>query len=170
MDWVINNGSSIHANRMGKGKAITMLHGLIGSPAIDAGIDLGLPFTGAAPDLGAFEVGLTTDVKDVNDSGSQPENFNLHQNYPNPFNPGTRIVYEIPTQSFVKMRVFDLLGREIIELVSEEKTAGSYVVKWDGRDSKGEEAASGIYLYTMKISNTQNGQSFIETKKMILLH
>jgi hypothetical protein len=84
--------------------------------------------------------------------------FNLLQNYPNPFNPSTTIKYEIPVRSFVTLKVFDILGNEVVVLVDEMKETGSYEVKFDGR-----ELSSGIYFYTLTSGN------FMETKKLILL-
>jgi len=87
-----------------------------------------------------------------------PNSYNLAQNYPNPFNPTTTIQYSIPKRSSVKLKVYDLLGNEIAELVNEEKDRGVYSVSFDASG-----LASGIYLYKI-----QAGE-FIETRKMILL-
>ena len=87
-----------------------------------------------------------------------PKFFELSQNYPNPFNPTTRIKYEIPKTSFVTIKVYDVLGKQVATLVNEEKIAGNYEVDFDAR-----RLSSGIYFY-----NLQTG-SFVETKKMILL-
>ena len=80
------------------------------------------------------------------------------QNYPNPFNPITTIDYSIPKESFVTIKVYDMLGREVATLINEEKNAGEYSVKFNGSI-----LASGVYLYRMKAGN------FIQTKKMILM-
>jgi len=82
----------------------------------------------------------------------------LEQNYPNPFNPTTTIKYSIPELSFVTLKVYDVLGNEIANLVNEAKSAGSYEVIFDGTG-----LPSGIYFYQLKEG------SFIQTKKMILL-
>jgi hypothetical protein len=71
--------------------------------------------------------------------------FGLAQNYPNPFNPTTKIEFQIPTQAFVQLKVFDLLGREVATLVNEELTPGSYDRVFDGSG-----LASGIYLIRLK--------------------
>jgi hypothetical protein len=96
-----------------------------------------------------------------------PQCFNLHQNYPNPFNPMTTIMFEIPIvakQLAVFLRIYDLLGREIISLVNEEKSAGEYAVRWNGTNSDGQQVGSGIYFYQLKSDN-----GFVSTRKMILL-
>ena len=87
-----------------------------------------------------------------------PNQFYLSQNYPNPFNPTTKIKYSIPNSSFVTLKVFDILGREIETLINEEKTAGNYEIDFDAS-----QLSSGIYFYQLK-----SGE-FIQTKKMILI-
>jgi hypothetical protein len=105
-----------------------------------------------------------TSVKDQNNLFE----FNLQQNFPNPFNPETNIQYTIGGRQFVTLKVFDLLGKEIATIVNEEKPAGSYEVEFDGTDFP-----SGIYFYQLVVSSLSgidvNANSFLETKKMILL-
>ena len=92
-----------------------------------------------------------------------PKKHNLAQNYPNPFNPTTTIKYAIgaadkTTSINVQLTVYDILGRKITTLVNEEKSAGTYEVIFDASN-----LSSGIYFYTLNVN------SFIQTKKMILL-
>ena len=87
-----------------------------------------------------------------------PTKYALSQNYPNPFNPTTVINYSVPKQSFVTIKVFDILGREVITLVNEEKAAGEYSVNFNAAN-----LGSGIYFHTMKAG------SFTDTKKMVVL-
>jgi len=82
----------------------------------------------------------------------------LYQNYPNPFNPTTTIRYEIPQQGFVTLKIYDILGEEIISLINEEKPAGRYEV-----DFSPKRLASGVYLYRIKVND------FVTSKKMVLL-
>ena len=84
--------------------------------------------------------------------------FKLSQNYPNPFNPTTTIEYQIPKESFVTIKVYDALGKEIVTLVSEEKPAGIHEVNFEPKD-----LTSGLYLYKIKAG------SFEQTRKMLLL-
>jgi len=91
-------------------------------------------------------------------STSLPDKFYLEQNYPNPFNPVTNIEFSLPQKSFVKLKVFDLLGREIANLVNENLSAGSY--KYDFNASA---LTSGIYFYKLETEN------FSETKKMVVV-
>ncbi len=86
-----------------------------------------------------------------------PSTFTLRQNYPNPFNPSTVIGYQLPVNSVVTLKVFDLLGREVATLVDEGKPAGNYTVQFSGKH-----LASGVYFYRMQADN------FIETKKLLL--
>jgi len=90
-----------------------------------------------------------------------PTKFVLEQNYPNPFNPSTTISYQIPTASNVSLKVYDVLGNEVITLVNEFKQAGSYDVTFDAAQKSLN--ASGVYFYELKAG------SFIQTRKMILL-
>jgi hypothetical protein len=87
-----------------------------------------------------------------------PNLFTLEQNYPNPFNPSTVISYQLPVNSMVSLKIYDILGNEIATLVNEEKPAGSYEVEF-----KAATLPSGIYFYQLKAG------AYSETKKMILL-
>lgn len=101
---------------------------------------------------------ITTSVKDDKEDTTLPQQFQLSQNYPNPFNPTTTIRYDIPKAGFVKISVYDILGREVRVLVNEEKNQGVYQVNFDAKY-----LASGIYFYTIKTSE------FVQSKKMILM-
>ena len=92
-----------------------------------------------------------------------PAEWQLNQNHPNPFNPETRISYQVPKTSLVKIEVFNLLGQRIKTLVNEEKSPGTYQINWNGMDDQGKSVVSGIYLYRMQT------QSFNQMKRMILL-
>ena len=87
-----------------------------------------------------------------------PNKIELYQNYPNPFNPKTSIEYSVPSNEFVLLSIFDVLGREIIRLVEEQKSAGKHKVNFDAGD-----LSSGIYYYQLKIGG------YSETKKLLLL-
>jgi hypothetical protein len=87
-----------------------------------------------------------------------PTGFSLEQNYPNPFNPTTIISYQLPAYSNVILKVYDLLGREVATLVSENKPAGNYKVEFNAN-----KIVSGIYFYTMQAG------TFVQTKKLMLL-
>ena len=89
---------------------------------------------------------------------SVPRTYALRQNYPNPFNPSTVIRYQLPVVGHVSLRVFDLLGREVVSLVDSEQLAGEYQVVWNGAH-----AATGIYFCRIQC----NG--FVQTRKMMLI-
>jgi hypothetical protein len=87
-----------------------------------------------------------------------PLTFNLGQNYPNPFNPSTKIQFELPSRSFVTLKVYDMIGREVATLVNGIKEAGSHEIKFDASS-----LPSGIYLYRIATDK------FVETKKLALI-
>jgi hypothetical protein len=92
-----------------------------------------------------------------------PEGYRLYQNYPNPFNPMTDIRFDLPIASKTELKIFDILGREIRELVNFRLPAGNHKYIWDGTDNNGANVSSGIYLYRLKAGD------FISSRKMILL-
>lgn len=91
-------------------------------------------------------------------AGEIPRNYNLSQNYPNPFNPVTNIKLSVPEAGFVKLVVYDIMGREVKTLVSENLKPGVYLADWDASL-----AASGVYFYKLMTDN------FTETKRMVLI-
>jgi photosystem II stability/assembly factor-like uncharacterized protein len=90
--------------------------------------------------------------------GEIPTKISLSQNYPNPFNPSTNISFSIPSKSFVTLKVFDIIGRELATIVSEQLSEGTYSRQWNAAMM-----SSGIYFYRL-----QSG-TYSETKKLILL-
>lgn len=97
------------------------------------------------------------DLESIVSIGS-PEEFTLLQNYPNPFNPVTTIMYGIPENGNVSMKIFDISGREVKTLVNEPKTAGYYSVKFNASG-----LSSGVYFYKLEYGNN------VVTKKMVLM-
>lgn len=89
--------------------------------------------------------------------------FALGQNAPNPFNPSTEISYRLPERSEVSLRIFDVRGRLVRELVEGMRPAGPHRVVWDGRDDAGARAASGVYLYRLQAGD------LVQQKKMTLV-
>ena len=94
----------------------------------------------------------------ADDDEIQPATFQLNQNYPNPFNPTTTISFQIPKSGFVSLTVCDVIGKEIIELVNDEKQAGNYELEFDATG-----LSSGIYFYQLRAG------LYSATKKMLLL-
>lgn len=109
------------------------------------------------PGWGYYVYKLISSVTNVNED-VEIKDYNLLQNYPNPFNPTTTIKYQIPKESFVTLKVFDVLGNEVETLVNENKNIGSYQVEFNASS-----LSSGVYFYKL----TTNG--FSDTKKLILI-
>ena len=105
-----------------------------------------------------LEIKLTDELTTVANDNQMPISILLEQNYPNPFNPNTKIKYSVPELGFVTLKVYDVLGNEIVTLVNEEKPEGKYEVELSGAV-----LTSGIYFYQLHVGNN------IETKKMVLL-
>ncbi|HOI29456.1 MAG TPA: FlgD immunoglobulin-like domain containing protein [Melioribacteraceae bacterium] len=78
-----------------------------------------------------------------------PNQYKLYNNYPNPFNPSTRIVFEIPKNEVVSLRIYDINGQLVRSLADEDLPAGRHERLWDGKDNTGNIAASGIYIYRL---------------------
>ena len=110
---------------------------------------------------GVFRFLDTLTVTDVKENPNDfPKDFLLNQNYPNPFNPSTTISYQIPSSSFVTLKVYDVLGNEVATLVNEWQEQGSYNAQFT---TSGKQLASGMYFYTLTAGK------FTDTKKFILL-
>lgn len=108
-------------------------------------------------DFAKLILGGTVDVNEQPVASNLPNTFSLEQNYPNPFNPTTTFSFSIPYSSFVILKVFDVLGREVGTLVNEERRSGTHSVEWDASGF-----ASGVYFYRL-----QSG-GLSETRKLIL--
>jgi len=108
---------------------------------------------------------------DVEDDGPQdvPVSFALDQNYPNPFNPTTVIRYALPGPSSVTLKIYNVLGQQIAELVNDVKSAGFFQTEWNGRNQYGQLVSSGVYFYRMEAHATNGGNVFVSDKKMLML-
>ncbi len=104
-----------------------------------------------------FVDGLLTSIGNTSTT-SIPEVFSLSQNYPNPFNPSTRISFSIPQQSNVTLKIYDVLGKEVMTLVNEVKSPGSYEVEFNAAN-----LASGAYFYKIQAGK------FNDIKRMVLI-
>ena len=135
---------------------VPFMHLATGSQLIDAGTNIGLPFAGKAPDLGAFETGVLAGAE--NQWSAVPLEFNLAQNYPNPFNPSTTILYTIPFQGNVVVQIVDVLGRVVRTLVDREEVAGRHGVTFNGSG-----LSSGVYLVRAQFAGDE------KTIKIILM-
>lgn len=91
-----------------------------------------------------------------------PREFSIAQNYPNPFNPTTTIEYALPKGTWVRITIYNLLGRKVRTLVDAYQAAGHKRIIWDSKNDEGEEVASGIYFYQIKAGD------FTQSKKMVI--
>jgi photosystem II stability/assembly factor-like uncharacterized protein len=105
---------------------------------------------------GVWEIGNPIGI--VNYNNEVPKNFSLQQNFPNPFNPVTMIKYDIIKEGYVKLAVYDILGKELRSIVNENQKAGTYTAQFDGSN-----LTSGVYFYRL-ITN-----GFTETRKMMMV-
>ncbi len=104
-----------------------------------------------------------TSVGIENPEPALAQSYRLEQNYPNPFNPSTAIEYYLPSNSEVKIEIYNILGTKIASLINGKQSAGNHTVTWNGQDENGNPVASGIYFYKLSTPN------FSETKKMMLM-
>lgn len=109
---------------------------------------------------------VPSSIVSVGQEALLPAHYTLDQNYPNPFNPRTAISYKLLARSFVNLRVYDVLGREIETLVDGERAAGTHMISWDATSRP-----SGVYFYRLDATEVVSGSKpeFVEMKKMILL-
>lgn len=102
----------------------------------------------------------------VHDEELLPPEFILHQNYPNPFNPSTTIRYALPSRSYVKLEILNLLGQRVAELVNSEMEAGYHQIEWQPQSG----VASGLYFYRLEaVPLGGERKTFSETKKLLFL-
>jgi len=133
------------------------------SPAIDAGVNLGMSFKGEAPDLGAFE-------SDRTEGGTAiPAAFELRQNYPNPcgrppFSSETEISFGLPVDAVVELAIFNVAGQRVKTLVHGLQTAGWKTVAWNAKDEAELPVRSGVYLYRLRAKDFSSMRSLLYLK------
>ncbi len=110
-----------------------------------------------------YNSGLTTGISNESKS-STPVSFSVRQNYPNPFNPQTTIKYSIPERSFVNLKIYDILGREVASLLNSNLEAGEYASVFNAQS-----LASGVYIYSIHSKGLVSNKDITLSKKMILL-
>ena len=114
------------------------------------------PLTVEDPPLSITSIDIVNNI--------MPEEFKLEQNYPNPFNPVTQIRFSIPRSDMVYLTIYNMLGQTVTKVTYDNLQVGNYIYTWNGRDMNGNNVASGIYFYELRVDN-----QFRDTKKMILL-
>ena len=147
---------------------LKMNHGFFGDKKefvylTTGGVVVGVKVSSTQPDSGAVQpmdvmVLLASTVVGVNETPFVPRGFSLSQNYPNPFNPTTVISYQLSALSYVTLKVYDVLGREVATLVNEQKDAGEYKVIFDASTYP-----SGVYFYRITTGN------YSSVKKMLMI-
>ncbi|MBN1482101.1 T9SS C-terminal target domain-containing protein [candidate division KSB1 bacterium] len=127
-------------------------------------IFLDKPFTSAD----VFNMTMPDDFVQVEQQTSQrPVTFQLSQNYPNPFNPSTTISYTLPRPAYVKLEIYNAIGQKVRTLVNDAQQAAVHKINWDTTNDYGIKLAAGLYIYQLRAES--DTESFVETKKMIIL-
>lgn len=116
----------------------------------------------------AYDTVAVAGTSSAGDVPLNPSDFALRQNYPNPFNPSTAIAYQLPAGAQVTVAVYDVLGTLVKELYNGRADAGQNAVVWNATNRAGANVSSGVYLYRVT-ARTDDGRSFSETKRMMLL-
>jgi hypothetical protein len=98
-----------------------------------------------------------------------PQSFELMQNYPNPFNPNTTIKFRLPVVSDIKLKVFNILGQEVVTLAEGVKKAGYYSMQWNGRNKNNQTVATGVYLYVIIARALDGSSEYKNVNKMVLI-
>ena len=174
-DWVVNvalNGSYLNvtpdsASPDGSARCLKLAHGNTMMSTFAGYAEKTLSARTLTPNdtLKFWLRGRSYMITDVDENEKTPLSFELKQNYPNPFNPTTTIKYQIPEVGgqrsevgLVRLKVFDLLGREVATLVNEVKQPGNHTVQWNAHD-----VASGVYIYRLTAGE------FIRAKKLMVI-
>ena len=100
---------------------------------------------------------------ETSDQASVPQAFSLAQNAPNPFNGETLIRFALPQPSQIELAIYNMLGQPVAVLVQGPSAAGTFSVRWDGRDQTGQAVTSGVYLYQLR------ADEYTEVRKLLLL-
>lgn len=98
-----------------------------------------------------------------------PSDYQLAQNYPNPFNPMTTIQYGLPTAANITLKIYNILGQEVVTLVDGFSNAGTFQAVWNGRNSVGNQVASGMYFYSLVAKSADSKATFTNIRRMLLL-
>ncbi|MFZ1081436.1 MAG: FlgD immunoglobulin-like domain containing protein, partial [Candidatus Kryptoniota bacterium] len=102
-------------------------------------------------------------TKDITIEVAAPKDYQLYNNFPNPFNPSTKIAFDLPKASHVKLVIYDIVGREVAQVADADYPAGYTELTWNGTNSHGTMVSSGVYFY--RIST----EKWNKVKKMMLL-
>ena len=171
-DNLKNNGDAIHFSK-NNGYHWTAVSALYGNGSVMISELASIELKPLVDDPSGPVINEVTLIDDMNRStkavvsnnGSViPSEYALSQNFPNPFNPVTNIAFSIPQDGLVKLTVFDLMGKEVTQLVSSSLSGGNYTANWDATNTFGSRVSSGLYFYSLSVDN-----QMIATHKMILM-
>jgi hypothetical protein len=153
-----NNGTSWTANNSGLLNVLVNPF-LSSTPEVDALVVSGTNLFAGIHCQGVWRRPVSEMITSVDRPNTDlPTKFSLDQNYPNPFNPSTTISFNLPSRSFVSLKVYNLLGKEVASIVSKILSTGNYTRQWNAVGMP-----SGVYFYRLQAG------SFTETKKLLLL-
>jgi hypothetical protein len=119
---------------------------------------------GGFGEYSAFQLFTTASTVSVDELAGVPTEYALLQNYPNPFNPSTTIRYDLPSTAYVKITIYDVLGRVVATLVDGIQAANRYTVEWNATD-----VSSGVYFYRMEARNQDGSGDFNSVKKLLFM-
>ena len=119
---------------------------------------------GGASDFSTARLFSTGSTLAVDEVAAVPKAYGLNQNYPNPFNPSTKISYDVPKMSQVKIVIYDVLGRVVATLVDGVQAASKYTVDWNASN-----VATGVYFYRMTAKSVDGSGDFTSVKKLLLM-
>jgi hypothetical protein len=102
-------------------------------------------------------------TKEIKVTVGAPKDYKLYDNFPNPFNPSTKIAFELPKASHVKLMIYDVVGREVAQVADADYPAGYTELTWNGTNKNGKLVSSGVYFYRI------NTNSWSKVKKMLML-
>jgi hypothetical protein len=135
----------------------------------DSDVEAGLNYTYQLADVSIS--GQITYHEEKSIAVSIPKSFELFQNYPNPFNPNTNIKFALPAPAKVQLKIYNILGQQVIGLLDQLKKAGYHTVEWNGSDRFGNQISSGMYIYLMQAQGVSEGkdEQFQKARRMILV-
>jgi hypothetical protein len=163
VQYSLSNGTSyvLSSGIIDNGSAIKQFNGIAFALNKNASTTA-MKLTDVQVDTGSISSIPITAV--TNSSTEIPKEFALNQNYPNPFNPSTTIQYDLPKASFVKLYVYDVLGRVVANLADGIQSANSYTVQWNASN-----LSSGIYFYRIDARSQDGSKDFTSVRKLVLL-
>ncbi len=166
-DFVSLDHNLLTASRKPDGSLpdIDFMRPIEGSVLIDAGVDIGFPFSGEAPDLGAIETDYLT--SSIFFTENTNEIIGLQQNFPNPFSSDTNIQYTLSESGYIEMSIYNIIGQKVHTILAQNQVSGQYTVSWKGENDRGESVDAGIYFY--RLSTTNSSGTYTVFKKMMRL-